>query len=513
MNNLGVLSLEVAKKNLPRKEYEELCRTLRKLPTKFTDDDFPWQSNFILHPSRRKALIATRRGGKSSAAGRYFFHEAFATPGCSMVYIGLTRESAKRIMVKDILNPLIEKFQIKVEQNKTELSFTFPNGSVLYLLGMDSSEDERKKVYGQKIKLAIIDEAALYAINLRDLVYSTLAPACMDLKGTIVLMGMPSSRPTGIFFDLTKDSIPIEGQEWDILDPDPDQACEWHGFAWSAVQNPYMRELYEAEVAEMRRLNPNIDQTPIFKQEWLGLWTQAGAYVFGECGIYDQLPPLEAYAMGVDLGYSTGKKSDSSSGTVMGYGLVQRHDDDGSTWLQGQWFVLEVINFREESTEGVQRFRDFVARWPHCAKRIRMYGAGIEKGTTDFFRKEGFPVVFIPTNKRKLVRALPMATKWNEKRINVPRAAPWLKAYLDQLHGFTGTTEDEHDDMVDSGPPAFDQLPDTTPPRRAMPKAPKPPPPTQLQKIAKEEEKLFNHSIRQSKREQGRGGGHNPFGR
>jgi len=77
------------------------------------------------------------------------------------------------------------------------------NGSVVYVPGVDYSEEEKQKLLGQKYKLVVIDEAASFSINLNELVFGILKPAVTDYRGTICLMGMPGNLKKGLFFDLT----------------------------------------------------------------------------------------------------------------------------------------------------------------------------------------------------------------------------------------------------------------------------------------------------------------------
>jgi predicted phage terminase large subunit-like protein len=48
----------------------------------------------------------------------------------------------------------------------------------------------------------------------------------------------------------------------------------------------------------------------------------------------------------------------------------------------------------------------------------------------------------------KFTRAQPVATAWNDGRIEVPTAAPWVSAFLEEIMAFTGV-RDAHDDQVD----------------------------------------------------------------
>ena len=72
--------------------------------------------------------------------------------------------------------------------------------------------------------------------------------------------------------------------------------------------------------------------------------------------------------------------------------------------------------------------------------------------------KKGVRIIEVPAVKDKFTRALPMSAAWNgvrgadglrRCRIRVPRQAPWLAAFLDEVGSFTGIADD-HDDQVDA---------------------------------------------------------------
>jgi len=181
------------------------------------ESTFPQQRAFIEDPAKLKWALCTRRAAKSYSDGLALAKAALEHPDLSCLYIGLTRESAKRIMWKD------------VQFNESELSAKFPNGSVIYLVGADSNEDERQKLLGQKFVLVVIDEAQAFGIDLRQLVYGVLKPAVADYRGTIVLTGTPGNLIKGLFFDVTN------GRE-----------AGWSGHRWITHDNPYMAEQWAA---------------------------------------------------------------------------------------------------------------------------------------------------------------------------------------------------------------------------------------------------------------------------
>jgi PBSX family phage terminase large subunit len=252
------------------------------------------QEDFIAHPARFKAMIATRRFGKSYTGGLYLCKEAYENPGVSCIYIALTRESARKIMFKDILKPINRKLKLQMKFNETALSATLPNGSVIYCMGVDSSEDEKDKLLGQKYKVAIIDECASFSIDLRELVYGTLKPAMADLGGTIAMLGTPGNLTKSLFFDVTSGKEP-----------------GWHVIKADTKDNPYMAEKWAKEIEELKKNQPYITETPMFKQMYLGQWvidTDSLVYKFNEeRNLFEHLPMYARgdwqYMLGVDLGY------------------------------------------------------------------------------------------------------------------------------------------------------------------------------------------------------------------
>ncbi len=186
--------------------------------------------------------------------------EALKHPGCNVLFIGLTRASAKAIIWKDVLRDLDRKHNIGAKPNQTELSLTLPNESVIYVAGVDNTEDEMIKLLGRKYRLVIIDEASMYTVNLRNLVYGVLQPAMTDPnaageRGTICLMGTASDFPRGLFFDITT------GAE-----------AGWSLHEWTAHDNPHVAKQWAEVLAEIKAKRPHYMETPQYKQWYLNQW-------------------------------------------------------------------------------------------------------------------------------------------------------------------------------------------------------------------------------------------------
>lgn len=260
---------------------------------------FRQQKEFILDSNKLKALFCTRRSAKSYTAGIYLIYQALLNPGCNCLFIGLTRDSAKGIIWKDILKEINNNFNLGMKPNETDLTMTFPNGSVIKITGIDAHEDEMRKVLGQKYRLVCIDEASMYNVNLFNLVYGYLKPAMVDPnaggeRGTICLTGTASNFPSGLFYNITSS-----------------KENGWKLFEWSAHDNPYVAKQWQEELDEIDRDRPLYKETPQYKQWYLNQWVideEKLVYRFNpQKNLTKQIPKLAqdgwTYVLGVDTGW------------------------------------------------------------------------------------------------------------------------------------------------------------------------------------------------------------------
>jgi len=308
-----------------RSEFFALVAAEKKEPV-FRSTDHVWQSKFLDDPSRMKALLCTRRAGKSYAAGLMLLEAAYKNPNVSCLYVALTRASAKRIMWKDVLKTIDREQGLNCRFNETELSVTLPNGSIIYLLGMDADEQEKEKALGQKFKAVAVDEAASYNVDLNEIVYGILKPATADYRGTIAMIGTPGNMKRGLFYELTKGQNPGEAGQW--------TKDGWSCYRWTAFENPKVADQWKAEIEDLRLANPLIEETPLFQQHYLGKWvvnTTNLVYRFNdERNVFDELPKLGLggrwrYVLGIDLGFN-----DPTAWVVCAY-----HDFDRTLYILG----------------------------------------------------------------------------------------------------------------------------------------------------------------------------------
>lgn len=260
---------------------------------------FPQQIAFIKDKSKQKALFCTRRAAKSFTAGLYLVKTALDNPGCNCLFVGLTRDSAKAIIWKDILNTINHHYKLGARFNQVSLTMTFPNESVLYVTGADTSEDEMNKLLGRKWELACIDEASMYSINLNNMIYGVLGPAMADSLGTTCLMGTASNFPRGLFYDVTTR-----------------KEKGWALYEWSAFDNPYVAKQWGIILEKISQDRPEYMETPQFKQWYLNQWTideEKLVYRFDMSkNLCKLLPILTHTGWTLVLGVDTGWEDDSA---------------------------------------------------------------------------------------------------------------------------------------------------------------------------------------------------------
>jgi hypothetical protein len=254
----------------------------------------PEQRRAIEDPSLLKAFFCTRRAGKTWAIGTALFLAALAFAGCSCLYLGLTKDTSRRILNKDVMRIINAHFGIGARWHDRDHCWILPNESRIYLQGADANSYEIAKVVGQKYRVAVLDEVSKFRHDVHAMVYGALMPAMGDDLGTIILSGTPSNITAGLFYDVTTGA-----------------AGGWSMHQWTWRENIFKRDNIRRLHDELVAANPLIVTTPLYRQEWLGQWvvdTSALVYRFREDkNTIDALPKPRheyTYILGVDLGFT-----------------------------------------------------------------------------------------------------------------------------------------------------------------------------------------------------------------
>lgn len=321
------------------------------------DPKFPQQRNFRQDPSKLKALFCKRRSAKSYTIALHGVADAIDYPGCNILLVGLTRESAKGIFWKDILHIINRKFELGFTPNKAELTMTLPNGSLIAITGIDADEEEMNKVLGRKYRFVGIDEGSMYSVDMRNFIYGVLKPAMVNTeegmgeRGTIAFAGTASNRPRGLFFDITTGKEP-----------------GWSVHKWGAEDNPYVAQSWAEELEDIKKNRPLYMETPQFRQWYLNEWVideTKLVYKFNyDRNLFKELPYKGSKGWTYNLGVDTGWE-DENAFVLAGY-----HENDPNLYIISS-FKKNHMNFYEVE----QKIRQYMADPQYPIQSVIIDGA------------------------------------------------------------------------------------------------------------------------------------------
>lgn len=327
---------------------------------------FKEQLAFIDDPSKLKAAKCTRRAGKSyGAAGAYMAITCIENPGCNVLYMATTRESAKKIILKDIIKVIDKKHNLNCKFNHSTLEVLFPNGSTIYIVGLDSSPEEMEKALGLKYKLCVIDEAGSWRQDQEELVHSVLEPACADEEGVICMLGTPKNFTRTYFFRITfRGGLP-----------------GWSYHEWTYKENPHTREQVKKVVARLIAINPRVIETPAFRQMYLAEWVVENnklCYRF-EKGRNQALSLPTGHTwfhvLGLDLGFN-----DATSFVISAYSPTCP-----------EMYIVKVVKQKALDVTGVAQY---LAGFDHEYRPVRWIVDGASKQAVEELRnRHSFPLV------------------------------------------------------------------------------------------------------------------------
>lgn len=254
--------------------------------------------------SRFRGLNCTRRSGKSVGNAIDDFEICEQFPGSRIVTGGITLDSITEI-IWDIYKELDEQHKLGLKFNETKKIATFPNGSRIRLFGLDSNEKQMRKILGQKLRKASIDEAGSLTVDMQRVCYQMIMPALADLRphSWLTLLGTCENIPLTFFESVT------EGRE---------KFVPWSVHKWTAYENPFMKKQWEDEMHDLITQNPLVTEASWFKTHYLNQWCvddELQIITLQDHNYFNSLPvEIDSYVLGVDLGFN-----DDTSFALMGY--------------------------------------------------------------------------------------------------------------------------------------------------------------------------------------------------
>ena len=292
---LRILLEEVAKRQVQQQGVEHTEAAL-------IEELFDKQQEFYRDASRRKAVLGSRRAGKTELWCRIATIAALKNPR------GLVRVwHSSRLRAKDMLwMPLqyaLGRHGINFKANETELTLTFDNGAVIKLVGADKDKEAQKK-RGDKTVLEIILEAQNFGAYLRSMVEDVIDPSLLDNLGTLCLEGTPGALCQGFWFQVSGGG-PRAAARWRSEDG------EWSCHRWTMLDNPHLPHA-QVELTRIKKSRRWADDNPTYLREWCGTWVNDLTALFYKFDLvrntfsFDDLEPWGPgwqHSLGWDLGF------------------------------------------------------------------------------------------------------------------------------------------------------------------------------------------------------------------
>jgi hypothetical protein len=316
---------------------------------------FDKQLAFVEDKSPYKVAVCSRRSGKTTACAAHLIHTAIHVPNSNSLYITLTRDTAKKLVWKE-LRRINREHDLQAKENETELSLIFPNGSTIYLSGcLNATEIE--KFRGLALNLCYIDECQSFREYIRELIDDIIAPALIDYAGSLCLIGTPGPIPAGFFHECA-----VELDTWSK-----------HG--WTLWDNPHLplksgvdqQTLLERE---LKRRGVNKD-SPSIRREYFGEWVlDSDSLLLHYDEIRNDFTNLQPntkynYILGIDVGFE-----DSDALAVLAWS-----ERDKATYL-----VKEVITSKSDITTLAHQIKDLQKEFEITKMIMDMGGLGKKIG-------------------------------------------------------------------------------------------------------------------------------------
>ena len=176
---------------------------------------------------------------------------------------------------------------------------------------------------------------------------------------------------------------------------------------------------------------------------YMGSPRPRGSSVFRGARFYDRLPVRYRIGKGVDLAYTAKTRADWSVCVVL-----LREDRPGDEPL---FYVVDIRRMQVEAPDFIRELESVDVSWPGS---WHWFCSTTEKGVAQVVSSGNVFIEPEVATADKFVRAQPVSAAWNDGRVLVPRNAPWLKAFVDEIGSFSGVG-DRRDDQVDALASAF----------------------------------------------------------
>lgn len=269
------------------------------------------QLQVVVDPSYFKAALCPRRAGKSHCAMSYALDTALRKRRAKVAFVTLTLKSARGIYWDEFRRKM-EDYGIAFSAHKHDQLFTLAsNNSQIMLVGAESMS-QIDKLRGQQFDLVVLDECKSFPeIVLNELIYDVIAPALLDRRGSLLMIGTPGSILQGPFFQATypgaknsKTGRPYsrtyDAPESYWIENPEDSFWSWSRHEWTIEDNPHLDsnvgkgEMTAWELALDLKIKKGWDDNhPTWQREYLGRWVASeDTFVYTHANLCKTAPEI-----------------------------------------------------------------------------------------------------------------------------------------------------------------------------------------------------------------------------
>lgn len=342
-----------------RKQFAEMAaKTIEAIRKEL----FAAQLEIIDDPSRNKAILGTRRAGKTETWPRYAVMVALLNPGSIVRIWAASRLRCKELVWQKTVD-VCNRHLIKVKTHETELRITFENRSEIRLVGADKDKEAQKK-RGDKTILEVILESQSFGPFLETLVEDVVEPSLFDTMGTVCLEGTPGPVCTGYWYWVTGDDGSETKRRWTSVgrklkydeETEITKGLGWSCHRISLLDNPFLPHAKQELARVMQRKGWDANN-PTYQREYKAVWVtdnDALYYKWSESRngyTFEEIRPWGpgwTHVLGWDVGFN-----DAMALVVWGY-----HEHDEVLYECASWSENHIT-----SGPVVEKIREFQARF------------------------------------------------------------------------------------------------------------------------------------------------------
>jgi len=363
------------------------------------------QYEILEESSRFNVVRCGRRFGKSFLAFALAIDTMRQIDGAHILYTAPSYQDLKKRYrdAKQLFIPLgaeCKEGEIKLKNSYLEFN------------GVWRSETIRGNAYHR----VICDEWA-YADNGEEAWQDVIFPTLADHEGDAFFFSTPSGR--NHFYDLDKNS---------------EVFSNWKSFHYTSYDNPLIKKS-EIELAKTQL--PSL----AFAQEYLAEYVDRGSSKIKREWIQiNDNKICKDFYIGVDLAISQKETADYTA--IVTIGITEDNEIVVVDAVRGRWTFVEIGRRIIEAHE----------KWQARVVAVESNQAQAWM-VQELKRNTRMNVVGMKADRDKVIRFQPVEARYEQKLIYHVSTLP--NEFTEELLNFTGTTQDRHDDFIDSLAYAF----------------------------------------------------------